>query len=179
MARWRTPSKGTLGDFDESGLVEYTAVSMPAGPTRSPWQATNLEGITPTPVTITIQPANHPPVCTGNASNAQQVDHGVATVLNLAARCSDADGDDLQFTRQSVPSHGTVPGATADTLSYTSQGAFTGSDSFTYVASDGQGGTSAVATYHVSVVNEVPSCTGNAGSPQGVAFETHDHPPAR
>ncbi len=163
-------SKGTLGDFDDSGRVMYTAVT--SGTDSFTLEAENPVGATITPVTITIQPANHPPVCTGNASNAQQVDHGVATVLNLAARCSDADDDDLQFTRMSVPSHGTVPAATADTLSYTSQGSFTGSDSFTYVASDGQGGTSAVATYHVSVVNEGPSCTGNGGSPQGVAFET-------
>ncbi len=108
------PTKGTLGDFDDSGRVVYTAVT--SGTDSFTLEATNPVGITTTPVTITIQPANHAPVCTGNASNAQQVDHGVATVLNLAARCDDADGDDLQFTRMSVPSHGTVPAATADTL---------------------------------------------------------------
>lgn len=63
---------------------------------------------------------------------------------------ADGDGEDLAFRLRTKPKHGTVKISGADFV-YTPEKGRTGSDSFTYVARDSKGHTSAPATVSVEI----------------------------
>jgi len=70
----------------------------------------------------------------------------------------DVEGDDLTYTVGELPTNGTVVLNPDGTYTYTPDGDFAGSDSFTVVVSDGNGGTS-TSTVNVTVtpVNDIPT----------------------
>ena len=159
---YEIPDEPSLGDvlpFDSDGSSTYTAGTT-AGTDTFTVEVTNLEGTTPKEVVVTVtEPPNQAPVCTANASNPRSVNRGVATELDLTTRCTDSDGDPLEFVRVSSPVSGaSLSAGPAPTLTYTSPMSFAGSDTFTYQAIDDRGGTSATTTYHLSVANEAPTC---------------------
>ena len=81
---------------------------------------------------ITIgQVSNSPPVATSQSATTQ-----VNTPVNITLQATDPNNDPLTFTVLSQPTHGTLSG-TAPSLTYNPTGAFAGSDSFTFRASDG------------------------------------------
>jgi hypothetical protein len=71
------------------------------------------------------------------------------TPVNVTLSGFDPDGDLLTFTVASQPANGTLTGA-APNLTYTPNTGFTGTDSFTYTANDGED-TSNVATVTITV----------------------------
>lgn len=88
-----------------------------------------------------------------------------ATVLEVLANDTDADGDVLTITQVSEPLHGTVEivdGDDADTLPgdallYTPDADYSGEESFTYCISDNNGGTDfATVSLNVTAVADVP-----------------------
>jgi hypothetical protein len=64
--------------------------------------------------------------------------HGQAVTLDVLANDVDADGNPLTASVASGPAHGTVTVAADGRLVYTPDAGFVGTDSFSYVASDGQ-----------------------------------------
>ena len=77
-------------------------------------------------------PANRAPVAqNGTASTAQNT----AVAIGLVA--SDPDGNPLTYRVLSQPAHGTLAG-TPPSLTYMPSSGYTGGDSFTFVANDGQ-----------------------------------------
>jgi PKD repeat protein len=78
-------------------------------------------------------------------------------VLDVVANDSDPDHDHLTVTVTAPAGHGTASCDPGGTCTYTPFGDYSGSDSFTYRADDGLGGT-ATATVNVTVteVNDVP-----------------------
>ena len=87
--------------------------------------------------------------------------------LNVAAGSgvlvgdTDPDGDGLTAVNGTQPANGTVSLQTNGSFTYTPDGDFNGSDSFTYQASDGRGNLSAAATVTITVnaVNDAPTFT--------------------
>ncbi len=79
------------------------------------------------------------------------------STLNVLANDSDLDGHSLTIASTSFPQHGVVTINSNQTLTYTAETNYFGSDAFTYEASDGRGGTS-TATVHITVnpVNDPP-----------------------
>jgi Ca2+-binding RTX toxin-like protein/acid phosphatase family membrane protein YuiD len=76
---------------------------------------------------------------------------------SLRLNDTDADGDILQVTSTSDPAHGTLTGSVGYVLTYTPDADFSGTDSFTYTVSDGNGGFSDATVYiDVTPVNDVP-----------------------
>jgi Fungalysin metallopeptidase (M36)/IgGFc binding protein/Bacterial Ig domain/K319L-like, PKD domain/Fungalysin/Thermolysin Propeptide Motif/Fibronectin type III domain len=71
------------------------------------------------------------------------------TALNITLGATDADNDQLTYQVLTQPSHGTLTGD-APSLTYQPAAAFIGSDSFTFVANDGQVD-SAPATVKIAV----------------------------
>ncbi len=70
----------------------------------------------------------------------------------------DADGDPLTVSLQSGTSNGSLVLNANGSFTYTPSANFSGSDEFTYMASDGRGGTATAAvTLSVVPVNDVPS----------------------
>ncbi|MGH8161437.1 MAG: tandem-95 repeat protein, partial [Gammaproteobacteria bacterium] len=85
-------------------------------------------------VSVTVKAVNHPPVASNGTLTTDENQSASGT---LAA--SDADGDALTFSIVSKPAHGTVTITDASTgaYTYTSTQGYSGSDSFTFKASDG------------------------------------------
>ena len=76
------------------------------------------------------------------------------------ANDSDLEGDTLQVTSVTMPSNGTavIKSGSATTITYTPNAGFHGYDSFTYVASDGNGGTdTGTVTFTVTAVDDEPA----------------------
>ncbi len=177
------PSKGTLGVFDEMGVVTYTANASASGTDSFTLKASNVAGDSdPQTVTATIDATyNRAPSCNDNTFSPKRVATGRTTTLDLGAVCRDPDGDPMLFTRQSAASHGTVTSGPAATLDYTPAGSYTGTDSFTYVARDDRGLASAVMTEHLQVLASVaPTCSAGApitlrpGQAKSVGFNCTD-----
>ena len=85
------------------------------------------------------------------------MDIGGVSEIDVLANDTDADGDTLTLVSVTQASHGTVA-ITSGGVTYTHDGSATSSDSFTYAASDGNGGT---ATGTVSITIEAASAVRN------------------
>lgn len=86
----------------------------------------------PATVDLVVGPINDAPVATPQSVVAQQ---DVPVSITLLG--SDVDGDPLTFGVQAGPSHGQLTGSSPTWL-YTPDTGYTGEDSFTFVANDGQ-----------------------------------------
>jgi hypothetical protein len=121
-------------------------------------------------VAITVSPANDAPVANGASFSTNQ-----DTPVGITLTGSDVDGDALSYAVVTTPSHGSLSG-TAPNLTYTPSAGYSGPDSFTFVANDGQVN-SAAATLNLTVVASGPylyvgsSTSGIAG---GVSFADED-----
>jgi len=104
----------------------------------------------PAIVSINITPVNDAPV-----ANAQSVTTAQDTATTITLTGSDAEGNALIFSVTGGPSHGTLSGTTGAVLTYTPATGYGGSDSFTFVASDGQAD-SAPATVSITVTPAAP-----------------------
>jgi hypothetical protein len=121
-------------------------------------------------VVITIIAVNDAPV-----ANAQSVsvDQGASVTITLTG--SDVDGDALTYSVLNGPANGALSG-TAPSLTYTPNAGFSGSDSFTFVAFDGQLG-SAPATASITVNPAGPWLylgSSTSGTADGVAYDDED-----
>jgi VCBS repeat-containing protein len=97
-------------------------------------------GTTNGTVNVTITPAapvNHPPTPANDSATTAQ-DHAV--IVNVLANDTDPDGNALTVSAVGAPAHGAVVINADNTVTYTPTAGFSGTDSFTYTANDGQGG---------------------------------------
>jgi hypothetical protein len=85
----------------------------------------------PATVTLTIQPVNDAPVANGQSLSTDQ-----DVPLELTLTGNDVETNALVFSVVTQPLHGTLSGASPE-LVYTPETNFHGSDSFTFVADDG------------------------------------------
>ena len=104
------------------------------------------EGTADATVNVTVNAVNDAPV-----ADAQTVTTGQDETVDISLTASDVDGDDLTFTVSAGPNYGSLSG-NAPNLTYTPASGFSGSDVFTFTASDGNGGEdSAQVTIYVNV----------------------------
>jgi outer membrane protein OmpA-like peptidoglycan-associated protein len=94
------------------------------------------------------KPTNQKPVARDDAATINQDSPG--ELINVLANDSDPDGDVLVVERVTQPTHGAVTNSVNGVMYKPSPGFF-GTDVFTYVASDGRGGSSNTATVTVTV----------------------------
>jgi RHS repeat-associated protein len=99
---------------------------------------------------LRLQSANQAPV-----ANFQSVSVPANSSANILLTGSDADGDALSFSVAGGPLHGTLSG-TAPRLVYQPAANYTGTDSFSFKANDGQAD-SAIVTVSISVTNTPPT----------------------
>ena len=92
-------------------------------------------------VTVTVTDVNEAPVATDDTLTVAE--DASATTLDVVANDSDADGDLLSVAAVGTASEGiaVIKQGSATEITYTPNSNFDGSDSFTYVVSDGNGGT--------------------------------------
>lgn len=168
-------------DSDTGDTLAYSAMGLPAGlsiddasgmitgtisfdavihPNRT--QAFNVtvmvsDGTDTTPqgFTWTVNDVNRLPVAAGDTLATLQDQPGS---VDVQANDSDADGDTLITVGVMMPTHGTVVINAGDTVTYTPDAGFVGSDAFTYTIIDGFGGeATATVTVTVANVNDPPA----------------------
>ena len=102
------------------------------------------------------------------------------TPVSGSLSASDGDNDSLSFSKGSEPSNGTVTVDENGDWTYTPNEDYNGSDSFTVIVSDGEGGTDTL-TVNVGVtpVNDAPALVDGNGDPLGdsVAVTTDEDTP--
>ncbi|WAT17997.1 tandem-95 repeat protein [Aurantiacibacter sp. MUD11] len=148
-AATRTFSGTPVQDFNGTIEIEVTASDGTA-------QASDV-------FTLTILPVNDAPVAVDDSVSANQDTVAVFTIASLLGNDSDVDGDQLAL---SLPGSTTAQGGTialtGDTITYTPAPGFFGDDSFTYLVSDGNGGTdTATVTIDVARNTVITGTPGN------------------
>uniref|UniRef100_UPI002AA8D58A Ig-like domain-containing protein n=1 Tax=uncultured Methanobacterium sp. TaxID=176306 RepID=UPI002AA8D58A len=97
---------------------------------------------------------NHVPVAAADSVNGYE---DTRVVINVLGNDSDSDGDSLSVSAIGSAGHGSVVLNGDGTVTYTPDANWFGSDSFTYVISDGHGGTSTAMVYLViNPLNDAP-----------------------
>ncbi|WP_429634941.1 Ig-like domain-containing protein, partial [Tunturiibacter psychrotolerans] len=118
-------------------------------------------------VSLTVKGPNHAPV----ASNSSVTVAGPTAVMLTA---TDADGDALTYTVVSPPAHGQVSSGTGPNRTYTPNTGYTGSDTFTFKANDGQADSNvATVSLTVTTVAPAPSRVSSQGYINTTALTTH------
>jgi uncharacterized repeat protein (TIGR01451 family) len=101
--------------------------------------------------TITVTNVNDPPVAVDDSETTLE---DSPVTIDVLANDSDADGDTLIVTSVTDPPNGTAVLEADNTVTYTPDTNFNGTDSFTYTISDGNGG-SDTATVTVTVLRRM------------------------
>lgn len=131
------PANGTL-TLNADGSFTYTPNANFSGSDSFTYQASDGTAMSaPVTVTLSIAAVNDPPVAVDDSTSTSA---GVPVTINVLSNDSDADGDPLSLTLFSQGSQGTVSCTTTGSCTYTPNATATGSDSFTYKVSDGNGG---------------------------------------
>jgi len=147
-----TPANGAV-TFAANGNVTYTPNAGFAGIESFNYTIRDANGSTATAtvsVTVSALPANRVPVAVDDTTNALGI---IFNAIDVLANDSDPDGDSLTVLSFTQPANGTVTeSGVPGVLHYRSNPAFCGLDTFTYVVSDGRGGT-ATATVTVNVLD--------------------------
>ena len=151
----RQPANGSLGSLTQmppsSAVVAYTPGPNFSGPDSLKFKVTDPFGEMATAtVNITVKPVDDPPIA--NDDTITTVKNKSAT-RNVRANDSDPDGDPLTITAVTQGSNGSVT-TNGQTVTYTPNKGFTGSDSFTYTISDDN--STDTATVNVRVRQEPP-----------------------
>ncbi|MEL7182077.1 MAG: Ig-like domain-containing protein, partial [Pseudomonadota bacterium] len=122
---------------------------------------TDANGATDT-ATVTFVAPNDPPVAQGDS--ATLAEDGSA-VLDVLANDSDPNGDPLSVTGVTQPTHGTAVVNGNGTITYTPDADYAGADSFTYMMTDGFGGTAqAVVSLTITPENDGPEAADDSAS---------------
>jgi hypothetical protein len=129
-------------------------------------------------VTITVTPVNDAPVAGDDTASVVEDGSVAVTVLG-----NDADVDDDLLTVTSTQgANGSVVINGDDTVTYTPEADFNGTDSFTYTVSDGEDNDTATVTVTVGAANDAPVAADDSASttednPISVAVLVNDTDP--
>ncbi|HEX2700132.1 MAG TPA: ELWxxDGT repeat protein [Acidimicrobiales bacterium] len=159
------PAHGSV-TLNANGSFVYTPTAGFSGTDNFTYVAGDgIGGSATATVTMTVAGTNQVPVATADSYSTNE-----DTALNVGApgvlgNDTDGNGDVLAAGSASAPAHGTVALGSAGSFTYTPAANFAGTDSFTYVADDGQGGTATgTVTITVVAVNDAPAAVADAYS---------------
>ncbi|MFW9968042.1 MAG: Ig-like domain-containing protein, partial [Candidatus Thorarchaeota archaeon] len=156
------PSHGSL-DFNVDGSFTYTPDPDWYGVDSFVYEA--LDGIftdTAT-VTITVLPANKPPVASDDFyTTNEDVVLDVDAMNGVLANDNDINGDFLTAVLLSGPTHGSLSLNADGSFTYTPDPNWYGTDSFAYEVSDGELTDNAIVIITVNSVNDAPVAKADA-----------------
>jgi VCBS repeat-containing protein len=105
-------------------------------------------------LTVNAPVVNSAPVATADSASTNE---DTSVIINVLANDQDANGDALSATVVTGPQHGTLVKNADGSFSYTPTKDWYGTDSFTYLASDGKASSNvATVTITVKPVNDAP-----------------------
>ncbi|WP_133149012.1 Ig-like domain-containing protein, partial [Vibrio lentus] len=190
-----TPVNGTLSASDEDGdSLSFTKATDPSNGSvvideNGDWIYTPNEnyngddsftvevsdgqgGIDTITVNVGVNPVNDAPILTDENGNPLGDNISVATdedtPVSGSLSATDEDNDSLAFTKGTDPSNGTVTVDEDGNWTYTPDKNYNGSDSFTVIVSDGNGGTDTI-TVGVGVLPVVDTTTVSLTATETVA----------
>ena len=146
------PNHGTL-NLTTSGAFTYSPANDFHGNDSFSYQVNDgqLNSNTAS-VAITVSPVNDVPV-----AKAVSLSTDEDTTVNSQLQAYDPDGDPLTYTVVSNPANGTLVLSTNGTFTYTPTSNVSGTDSFSFRASDGQvNSNTAMATITIAQINDAP-----------------------
>ncbi len=146
--------RGTVTVTD--GIATLTPPAGFSGEVTFDYEVT--DGTATAGATVTITVGNAAPVA---ADDAATTTPGTPVTIDVVGNDTDADGGTLVVVDVSQPENGTVT-IVDGSLVYTPNPGFTGTETFTYELSDGQGGT---ITGTVTVEVTAPAAPGGGGGP--------------
>jgi LPXTG-motif cell wall-anchored protein len=116
-------------------------------------------------LTITVTPVNDPPEAGTDAATA---DEDSPVTIDVLGNDHDLDGDTLSVSSVEDPPHGTATIEADGSITYVPDANYSGDDSFTYVLSDGQGGTvMGTVVVVVNPINDPPIAVDDSGTSVG------------
>ncbi|HEX9702546.1 MAG TPA: Ig-like domain-containing protein, partial [Rhodospirillales bacterium] len=144
------------GDYTKAHDAEAAIIAVPEAPPAP-------EPVTPTiavfPEVRTDEPVILPPVNTAPLAFDQAFETREDEPITGQLSATDSDNDNLSFSLSGdgAPQHGTVTINSDGTYTYVPDADFAGVDSFSYLVSDGRGGTTvATATIAIAAVSDAP-----------------------
>ncbi len=140
------PTEGTLVQ-NPDGTFTYTPAPDFNGSDSFTYTVTDGTVSRTENVNITVDPENDEPITLSDSGSTQEDN---SLVIDVLANDSDPDGDALTVSAVTDGANGTVAINPDGTVTYTPNADFHGNDSFTYTASDGNGG-NVVETVNVQV----------------------------
>ena len=152
------PSHGAL-TLNSNGSFSYTPATDFNGADSFTYRASDGQGGSATGiVSIMVNPVNDVPVAMDDAYTIDEDDTlTVDAAAGVLANDSDVDGNPLTAALVTGPAHGTLSLNPDGSFEYTPHSNYSGSDSFTYVVSDGQGGTdTATVVININEINQAP-----------------------
>jgi len=151
------PTHGNL-TLNADGSFAYTPNSLFSGTDSFTYNAQTTCGSSgPATVTITVNHVNHAPVANDDSYNMSQDTQLTVPASGVLANDSDVDGDTLTAALVDGPSHGVLTLNADGSFTYTPLAGFSGTDTFTYEASDGSlMSAAATVTINVAHVNHSP-----------------------
>ncbi|MDF0599064.1 Ig-like domain-containing protein, partial [Psychromarinibacter halotolerans] len=155
------PSNGTLS-LNPDGSFTYTPDANFNGSDSFTYLVDDGNGGTDTAtVSLTVNAVNDDPVATDDSyALNEDVFSGANVAGGVLANDTDADGDPLTVSLVSGTSNGTLSLNPDGSFTYNPDADFNGTDSFTYLVDDGNGGAdTATVTLTVNPVNDDPVAT--------------------
>lgn len=138
------PTHGT-SSLAANGTIRYVPAANFRGVDSFAYTVDDAHGGTATAtITVFVGRSNLPPIVWPTTVETAA---GRSVSIDVLRDASDPDGDPLSILGVGSPSHGSVSVNPDGTIAYTPDAGFVGSDTFTYTADDGQGGTATQSVY--------------------------------
>ncbi|MEC8474026.1 MAG: S8 family serine peptidase [Planctomycetota bacterium] len=156
-------TQGTNGSVVISGSnLVYTPSTNFNGSDSFTYTINDGTGLTDTAtVSVTVTAVNDNPVANDDSATTKE---DVAVTIDLVSNDTDIDGDSLSIESVSAASNGSVVNNGNGTVTYTPNAGFFGSDSFTYVVSDGSATDTATVSVTVTEVTISEQVVGFSGT---------------
>ena len=147
--------------INANGTIHYAPAANYNGPDSFGYTVQDNVGFTDSAtVNVTVTPVNDPPSAVNDSVSTNE---DTPAAFNVVANDTDPESDTLTPTSTGGTPKGTVSINGNGTIQYAPPLNYSGADSFTYIVSDGHGGTStATVSVNVVAVNDAP--TANASS---------------
>jgi VCBS repeat-containing protein len=151
------PEHGTLA-LNPDGSLTYTPAPDYNGPDSFTYRAADAQADSNVAtVTIAVSPVTDAPVAANDGYTKAEGATLVVAAPGVLGNDADKDGNPLTAILVSGPAQGTLTLSPDGGFTYTSNANYSGSDSFTYIASDGTLSSNvATVTFNITATNDPP-----------------------